>query len=265
MEKYVIPLIASALLLTSCASNTVTSNNSGTVSDNVSSADKSENESSVSSDNNSDNKTSNDYINFDYNPKQISALPFTVDFSNDKWIEYFGNKTENKKWALKEVSDADGNKVLALVRAETESPLPPGADYPCLMVGDSSWDNYSVSFDFLSENGGAVIFTCYSDTMNVMNNDSGGSANVWFSIDGNGRVRYLTTDASGDKTLFEIKNMPDTAKWNTVSLKPVDNKLIMSFNGEEVGTLTELSEKSNGGFAISGDIGVAFKNIQITE
>ncbi len=134
--------------------------------------------------------------------------------------------------------------------------VPPNADCS-VYLGEKDWDNYSLSFDFFMGESSFISFSVYFEY----------DYKACFILWSDGK---LSQPPSGSLKESEIKGKDgkpfipdlDVNLWNNIELKPVNSKLVLFFNNEEMGEIYDLGDNPYGRFSLSGSGNdCMFKNI----
>lgn len=188
-----------------------------------------------------------------------SSEPTVILFDSNTAGEITDNSKEWVTWKTESIGEDTEDyahnpvdKDQQVLKAYYEGYIPPDAD-SSIYLGEMYWDSYSLSFDFFMGESCAVEFSMYSDY------DYKASFILW--SDG-----MLSKPPYGSYRESEIKGkdgkcfVPDlqTNVWNHIELKPINSKLVMFFNGKEMGEIYDLGDNPYGQFSLGGTM---FKNI----
>lgn len=216
----------------------------------------------------------------------IFPRSFLGAYDSDEDILSYVKILEGHVWEIEEIGrmtfNSEGGeideKICVLKKRCSEEEI------PCVLFPYDEQENYPLSFEFCIEEKGSVSFMLYGDNSKGYasknpNDPDKGEQNYWFELTSEGRLFYKTTykNASyeitrcgNEETGREPQGEPlisggvkaDT--WNEICIFPLDNKLMMRFNGEEIGAICELSneQKLTGGFFFGGSEGVMISNIE---
>lgn len=235
------------------------------------------------------NKTLTEPLQPDYTivleaPKDIIVpRSFLGIYDSDEDILNYVKVFEGHTWEIEEIDGTIFNseegdvdeKICVLKKRCSEEEI------PCVLFPYNEQENYPLSFEFCIEGRGSVSFMLYGDTnKNDAHVDSdNGEQNYWFELTTEGRLFYKTTyknasyeitRSGNEETGGEPQGEPlisggvkaDT--WNEICIFPLDNKLMMRFNGADIGAICEFSNehKQMGGFSFGGSEGVMIRNIK---
>lgn len=201
---------------------------------------------------------SEEYLEFKASENIGAELPFFEDFEDG---EFAG--AQNLYLAFEwQIADDGGNAVLKCA-AVNEEEMVCGNSIYTLGVGDPSWEDYSLSFDFKLTEGAQIRFAPYMETNADMSEGSRmlKSPNPWIlTITSEGELWYETMFDQGTCCIGVLDGFAADG-WNNVRLTPEGTTLIMSFNGAEIGEVAELSEAPSGRIGIGGTVGFMIDNI----
>lgn len=194
------------------------------------------------------------------------SLPYEENFENGT-INYVRDCNPGFKWQIN--SDND-NHYLECVHYDENDGIT-GRTILHLLVGDTSWHDYSFSFDFRLNDDSYVTFAPYADT-NADNNtdyDFFDSRNPWsLRINSDGELSYNTVFEQGSHYIVQKPNVIEGFKangWNHVELIPDGLDLIMILNDNNIGKVAELQEINSGRVSIGGGVGCMFDNLSIAD
>ncbi len=198
---------------------------------------------------------------------------FSLDNSTFSHIEI---KRSWENWTYEEVSNDINNYLgenvdkhtIVLKNKTGKIPVPPGAHPPDVRFGESDWNNYSVDFDICFNGAEAFSFIMYDETNLLVSNGNDNVQRYWFRISRDGDLTYETTLGTNIEYVYDngmkltIKDFnPDL--WNHISIKTINNDIILFFNSDKIGKLDTYSADNKGKFAITGSSGLMIKDLQI--
>lgn len=185
-------------------------------------------------------------------------LPYFEDFEDGEFA-CAQNLYPAFKW---QIADDSGNSALKCA-AVNEGETICGNSIYTLAVGDPSWEAYSLSFEFRLTDGAQIRFAPYMETNADKSEDSQmfESANQWIlTITSEGELWYETMFDRGTHCIGALDGFVADG-WNSVQLTPEGTKLMMLFNGTEIGAVAELADGASGRIGIGGTVGLMIDNI----
>lgn len=166
--------------------------------------------------------------------------------SSKEWVTW---KTESIEEDTEDYNHTPIDKTQKVLKPcyNDDAYLPPDAD-SSIYLGEKDWENYSLSFDFFMGESGSITFSVYLES----------DVKARFILWSDGR---LSRPPAGSIKESEIKGgdggpfIPDLDPnlWNSIELKPVNSKLVLFFNGEEMGEICDLEDDPYGRFSLSGE------------
>ncbi len=186
------------------------------------------------------------------------SLPYFQDFEDGEFA-CAQNLYPAFKWQMAEDSDNSVLKCAAVNEDETIC----GNSIYTLAVGDPFWEDYTLSFEFRITEGAMISFAPYMETNVDTSEDSQmfESANPWIlTITSKGELWYETMFSRGTHSICALDGFVADG-WNSVRLTPEGTKLMMSFNGAEIGAVAELADGASGRIGIGGTVGLMIDNI----
>ena len=176
-------------------------------------------------------------------------FPFELGYIGTQTFDYNGNEVDAQ------------NIVIKFTDFDKEEGVPDGAGYPGMRIGEQSWSNYSLSFDFFMSKSEVISFAMYHETNITEAPDFfGGEQFYWFELKNNGRLAYSTSFGHGWHWITKIDGF-DPNVWNHIEVKPVNNELILYCNGVDYRAICELKGGEHGVVAIGGSVCSMFRNI----
>lgn len=166
------------------------------------------------------------------------------------WVSWkaepIGRKTANYMR-----NPVDENEIA--LKADYGFPVPPDAD-SAVYLGEEDMSDYSLSFDFLMGDSGSISFSVYFES------DFKASFILW----SDGRLSQPPAGSIAESEIKDEDGGPfisgfDTDLWNSIEIKPVNSKLVLTFNKKEVGEIYDLGDNPHRGrFSLGGGM---FKNV----
>ncbi|MCL2079867.1 MAG: DUF1080 domain-containing protein [Oscillospiraceae bacterium] len=158
--------------------------------------------------------------------------------------------------------DADALKITGI---DSESRVP-GNGGITFIIGEKSWNDYSLSFDCYLGESNTISFVMYMETRltNIPDdlNIEGDYQFYWFTIDNSGNLNISTTFGYGGYHVMNMNNF-DTTVWNHIELIQNGNELALYLNGIFIIAVCSIDEHASGRVGFSGGTGSMFRNINI--
>jgi hypothetical protein len=210
------------------------------------------------------------------NNSSLSSKDNTLFSLDNSTFSNIGIEYSWENWTYEEVSHEINNYLgekvdehtLALKSETGKKPVPPGNYPPGVRFGESDWNNYSVDFDICFNGAASFFFIIYDETNLFDSNENDNVQRYWFKISRDGDLTYETTLGTNIEYLYdngtklEIKDFnPDL--WNHVSIKTINNDIVLFFNSNKIGKIDTYSDNDKGKFAIDGSSGLMIKDLQI--
>ncbi len=189
------------------------------------------------------------------------SLPYKEDFE-DNDFQYVVNTAPDMKWAIK---NSNGNRYLECV-AYDEALTITGNNIHPILIGDSSWSDYEMSFDVKLDGDCYVMFAPFADSINLETSSDNGCRDSWsLYFNSDGELYYQTFLENGYMIcdLSESPNCYDKNGWNHITLYHNETDILMTINGVDIGKVADYSNEYYGRISLGGTVGVTLDNIKI--
>lgn len=214
----------------------------------------------------SQHENKSEYLVFSSSDTVGSAtLPYLETFESNSIGYAVQDCNPGFKW---QINNEEGNGFLECI-SYIESEVTEGNNIFGLLIGDTSWKDYSFSFDAKLKGNSFITFAPYADN----NTDSSAKSeyfdgrNPWaLQINSDGELIYQTLFEQGTHFITEnpeVLNGFLADEWNHVEVFSRDKKLIMVVNGVEIGEVADLQEYNSGRISIGGSVGCMYDNIRV--